>query len=182
MKENQKESLMTPDERTVCEQIAAAGGSSHSLRAQALLILDAGASQAEAAAQSGLTPNQVRYWLGRFRSRRLTIFPKALVTAGPQSTSETEPATSGVDTSADEQAEAEETVVAPAKSGTKPKKMKSKKKKNKEEKKKEKDKKGKGTKKVQSKAAKKKSVKKKDKKKKKKDKAGKKNKKGSRKR
>jgi hypothetical protein len=174
MKENQKESLMTPDERTVCEQIAAAGGSSHSLRAQALLILDAGASQAEAAAQSGLTPNQVRYWLGRFRSRRLTIFPEALVTAGPQSTSATEPATSGVDTPADEETEVEKAAVAPAKSGTKPKKMKSKKKKNKEEKKKKKDKKGKGTKKVKGKEAKKKSVKKKDKKGKKSKKAGKK--------
>ena len=163
MKENQKESLMTPDERTVCEQIAAAGGSSHSLRAQALLILDAGASQAEAAAQSGLTPNQVRYWLGRFRSRRLTIFPKALVTAGPQSTSETEPATSGVDPAADVKAEVEATAGAPTEARTKSKK-----------KKKKKDTKGKGTKKVKGKKAKKKSVKKKDKKGKKSKKAGKK--------
>ena len=79
MNNNPQESLMTPDERTACEQIAAASGSPHSPRAQALLILNTGASQEEAATQSGLTPNQVRYWLGRFRSRRLTIFPDELV-------------------------------------------------------------------------------------------------------
>ena len=153
MKDHQQESLMTPDERTVCEQIAAAGESPHNLRAQALLILDTGASQEEAAAQSGLTPNQVKYWLSRFRSNRLTIFPDVWVTVGPQPAAETEPATSKVDPAPDEEGEAGEAAVVPVKSETKPRKKKGAKKKNKGEKKK--------------------SKKKKDKKKKKKDKKGK---------
>ena len=153
MNDHQQESLMTPDERSVCEQIAAAGGSPHSLRAQALLILDTGASQVEAAAQSGLTPNQVKYWLGRFRNNRLTIFPDVWVTVAPQSTAEPEPVTSNVDPAPDEESEAGEAAVVPVKSETKPKKKKGEKKKNKGEKKK--------------------SKKKKDKKKKKKDKKGK---------
>ncbi len=109
MNDNQQDSLMTPDERTVCEQIAAAGESPHNLRARALLALDTGASQEETAAQSGLTPNQVKYWMGRFRNNRLTIFPDELVTGVPQSTSETEPPTPTVDTSPDVKAEVEET-------------------------------------------------------------------------
>jgi len=153
MKDHQQESLMTPDERTVCKQIAAAGESPHNLRAQALLILDTGVSQAEAAAQSGLTPNQVKYWLGRFRNNRLTIFPDVLITVAPQSSAETESATSKVDTALDKEGEVGEAAVVPVKSGTKPKKKKGAKKKNKGEKKK--------------------SKKKKDKKKKKKDKKGK---------
>jgi transposase-like protein len=161
MNDNQQDSLMIPDERTVCEQIAATGGSPHSLRAQALLALDTGASQEEAAAQSGLTPNQVKYWLGRFRNNRLTIFPDELVTSVPQSTSETEPATFRVDTSPEVKVEGEETAVAPAKAGTKPKKKKgTKKAKGKKEAKKKsgkkkKDKKGKKNKKAGKKKAKK---------------------------
>ena len=58
--EAKQEFLMIPNERAICEQIAA-GDAPHSLRAQALLALDAGASQEEVAAQSDLTPNQVKY-------------------------------------------------------------------------------------------------------------------------
>ncbi len=122
MNDNPQESLMPPDERTACEQIATASGNPHSLRAQALLILDTGASQEEAATQSDLTPNRVRYWLGRFRSRRLTICPEELATAEPQSTSATESVTSNIDTAPDE--EVEETAVVPVKSETKLEKKK----------------------------------------------------------
>lgn len=75
--ENQpeKQLYLTSEERTACEQIATSQAP-YSQRAQAILALADGASQAEAAQQSGLTENQVRYWLGRFRSKRLDIFPE----------------------------------------------------------------------------------------------------------
>jgi transposase-like protein len=53
----------------------AAGSAPHSQRAQALLALDEGATQAEAGRLAGLTRNQVSYWLRQFRQRRLDIFP-----------------------------------------------------------------------------------------------------------
>ena len=77
--ENQpkKQLHLTAEERTACQQIAT-GKAPYSQRAQAVLALADGASQAEAAQQSGLTENQVRYWLGRFRSKRLDIFPESV--------------------------------------------------------------------------------------------------------
>ena len=66
--------LLTVQERQACEQIAA-GNAPHSQRAQLLLALDEGASQPEAGSRAGLTIGQVRYWLGRFRQRRMEIFP-----------------------------------------------------------------------------------------------------------
>jgi hypothetical protein len=72
---DQERSLLSSKERDVCEQVAAAGESPHNQRAQALLALDTGATQAEAGLQAGLTPGQVRYWLFKFRQERLGIFP-----------------------------------------------------------------------------------------------------------
>lgn len=72
--------LVSTDETAVLEQIAL-GETMHSQRAQALLRLAESESFTEAAAQSGLSENQVKYWVGRFRTRRLTIFPDDLVTA-----------------------------------------------------------------------------------------------------
>jgi hypothetical protein len=66
--------LLSPQEKVACDQIAF-GQTPHSLRAQALLALDDGSTQAQAAARSGLTVNQVKYWSGRFRILRLGIFP-----------------------------------------------------------------------------------------------------------
>jgi DNA-directed RNA polymerase specialized sigma24 family protein len=66
--------LLTVQERQACEQIAA-GNAPHSQRAQALLALDEGVTQSEAGSRAALTVGQVRYWLGRFRQRRLEIFP-----------------------------------------------------------------------------------------------------------
>ncbi|HET8807544.1 MAG TPA: helix-turn-helix domain-containing protein [Methylophaga sp.] len=43
-------------------------------RARALLDLDEGMTQAAAATHSGLTLPQLRYWLGRFRSKQLECF------------------------------------------------------------------------------------------------------------
>ncbi|MDX1572618.1 MAG: helix-turn-helix domain-containing protein [Methylophaga sp.] len=43
-------------------------------RARALLALDEGMTQAAAATHAGLTLPQLRYWLGRFRSKGLECF------------------------------------------------------------------------------------------------------------
>ena len=70
--------LLSPEERAACQRIAA-GEAPWSQHAQSLLALDAGATQAAAGEQVGLTAGQVKYWLGRFRSDRLDIFPAALL-------------------------------------------------------------------------------------------------------
>ena len=66
--------LLEPQERLICEQIAT-GVAPHSQRAQALLALDAGETEAEASRMSGLSDGQVKYWLARFRNDRMNIFP-----------------------------------------------------------------------------------------------------------
>ncbi len=78
----QENQLLTPEERAACGGIAKAEAP-HSQRATALLALDEGATQMQAAGQAGLTKGQVRYWLGKFRQDRLAIFPEELLT-GPQ--------------------------------------------------------------------------------------------------
>ena len=78
-KNEEQQSLLTSEERVVCEQVAATGEAPHSQRAQALLALDGGASQPEAGQQSGLTVGQVRYCVGKFRQQRLNFFPDNLV-------------------------------------------------------------------------------------------------------
>ena len=85
MNDDPQNSLLTPDERKTCEENAAAGLRPHSQRALALLMLDTGATAEEAAAQSGLTPNQIKFWSGRFRTNRLAISPNAAVNASPRS-------------------------------------------------------------------------------------------------
>ncbi len=81
-KQSAAQNLLEPQERAGCQQIAV-GDPPHSQRAQALLALDQGASQAEAARSSGLSAGQVRYWLGRFRQRRMEIFPADALEPGP---------------------------------------------------------------------------------------------------
>jgi hypothetical protein len=71
----QENQLLTSEERAACEGFAS-GDPPHSQRAIALLALDNGATQAQAAGQAGLTKGQVRYWLDRFRQERLAIFPE----------------------------------------------------------------------------------------------------------
>ncbi len=76
--------LLTPEERIGCQHLAA-GETPHNQRAQALLVLDEGATQEAAGQRSGLTKGQVRYWLGKFRKVRMAIFPDAPPTpAAPQ--------------------------------------------------------------------------------------------------
>ena len=70
--------LLGPQERRICEQIAA-GGPPHNQRAQSLLAIDAGVTQKTAALQSGQTVGQVSYWLGKFRREGMSIFPEELM-------------------------------------------------------------------------------------------------------
>lgn len=70
--------LLDDEQRAVCEQLAS-GEAPHGQRAQALLALDEGATQTAAGDRAGLTKNQVKYWLGRFRKNGLSIFPEDLV-------------------------------------------------------------------------------------------------------
>ena len=67
-------SLLTPQERTLCEQIATRDDM-YRRRALALLTLDEGTTQAEAGERAKLSTRRVRYWLAEFRERRLTVFP-----------------------------------------------------------------------------------------------------------
>lgn len=69
---------MKAQEQTVCMQIANSE-TPHSQRAMALLALNEGNTQGQAADKSGLSTRQVKYWVARFRNHRLEIFPEALV-------------------------------------------------------------------------------------------------------
>lgn len=55
--------LLSAQERVAFRMISS-GNDLHGKRAIALLSIDGGATQSEAAQQSGLTPGQVKYWLG----------------------------------------------------------------------------------------------------------------------
>ena len=74
--------LLSSQEHGTCVRISE-GDTIHSQRAQALLAIDEGASQRQAAQRAGLTRGQARYWLGKYRKMRLDIFPESiLVEAG----------------------------------------------------------------------------------------------------
>ena len=111
--------LLSPEERGVCKQLAA-GEAPWSQRAQALMALDKGATQAEAGGRAGLTRTQARYWLGRYREDGLSIFPEAEL-------SQTQPDPSQ-DTAASPQAVGEEAAATAEKPKQKKKKKKKKKK------------------------------------------------------
>ena len=67
--------LLSSEEAAILSQIAS-NEQPHSGRAQALLAINEGTSQAEAGRKAGLTKGQLRYWLGKFRKERLLIFPE----------------------------------------------------------------------------------------------------------
>ena len=81
MEENQSGSdesagkLLSAQEQAVITRIST-GDAPHSQRAQALLAIDNGATQAAAGEGAGLTSGQVRYWLAKFRKEGLAIFPE----------------------------------------------------------------------------------------------------------
>ena len=70
--------LLTSEEQAVLSKVATKEPP-HSQRAQALLAMNEGATQAEAGTQAGLTIGQVRYWLTKFRAKRTAIFPDELL-------------------------------------------------------------------------------------------------------
>jgi hypothetical protein len=76
----QEGKLLSEQERVAFKMIST-GNDLHGQRAIALLAVDQGATRAEAAQQAGLTPGQVKYWLGKFRQVRMQIFPEELLKA-----------------------------------------------------------------------------------------------------
>jgi hypothetical protein len=77
LESQQAGNLLSKQERIAFKMIST-GNDLHGKRAVALLAVDAGATQAEAARQAGLSPGQVKYWLGKFRQVRMQIFPEEL--------------------------------------------------------------------------------------------------------
>jgi len=69
--------LLTSQEQAICKQISTSEAP-HNQRALALLAINEGSTQTQAAEQSGLSAGQVKYWIARFRKQRLGIFPDTL--------------------------------------------------------------------------------------------------------
>jgi len=82
-KARQTKRLLSPQERPICLQIAKRDDL-HGRRAQALLSLDEGATQAQASVQANMSARRVRYWLAEFRRRRLGIFPGRIMPETPE--------------------------------------------------------------------------------------------------
>jgi transposase-like protein len=80
---NSSERLLSEQERVAFKMIST-GNDLHGQRALALLAIDEGSTQAQAAQQAGLTPGQVKYWLAKFREIRLAIFPDQVLEAAGQ--------------------------------------------------------------------------------------------------
>ena len=78
--ETQSDRLLDAEESAVCQRVAL-GDTLDSRRAQAMLAVDGGASQAKAGVQAGLTRNQVSYCLRKFRQQGLAMFPDAALDA-----------------------------------------------------------------------------------------------------
>lgn len=74
-----KDGKLLSEQERVAFRMISTGNDLHGQRAIALLAIDQGATQAEAAQQAGLTRGQVKYWLEKFRQVRLQIFPEALL-------------------------------------------------------------------------------------------------------
>jgi hypothetical protein len=79
--------LLGAEEQAIFGQIATTEPP-HSARAQALLAIDEGATQVEAGRQAGLTREQVRYWLNKFRRDGISIFPEELLNQAQQAPGE----------------------------------------------------------------------------------------------
>lgn len=130
-------SLLTTKEKATCQRLAKLNIDLISQRAEALLLLDQGHTQTEAAQQTGLTLGQLRYLCSRYRQKKMAIFPDSLLNQKVEE--ETEP--SGKKTVT--QTRTSDQAPAATKSSTtkKGKKMKKAKKKDKKKEEKQKDKK-----------------------------------------
>jgi len=79
IKTQEKENrLLSYEERDILGKVATKDPP-FSQRAQALLAIDEGTTQAAAGQQAGLTKGQMRYWLIKFRKVRIAIFPEELL-------------------------------------------------------------------------------------------------------
>jgi hypothetical protein len=87
--------LLSSEERAILSQIPTKEAP-HSWRAQVILAIDDGATQAEAGRQAGLTKGQVRYWLGKFRKDRTSIFPEELLNQAQQEESDSPQSSAGM--------------------------------------------------------------------------------------
>ncbi len=68
--------LLSPKFITQCNEIALNDSGLFGKRAAALLLLNEGLSQAQAAEKSGLTAGQVKYLAYSFRNKGMAIFPQ----------------------------------------------------------------------------------------------------------
>ncbi len=73
-----KGKFLTRDEKDLCEKIAALNIVLVSQRAQALLLLNDGHTQAKSCELSSLTLGQLRYVLRLFKQKRINFFPEDL--------------------------------------------------------------------------------------------------------
>ena len=131
-----KPKLLTDAEASTLEQISS-HSSAFGQRAKALLELNNGATQVMAGASAGLTRDQVKYWIAKFRQSRLGIFPESILP-----TSITAPAADAPQNENTEE-KTDDATVAKIKKAKKDKKGKKGKKNNKKGKKEKKEKKGK---------------------------------------
>ena len=82
--------LLSSEEQAILSQIATKEPP-YSQRAQALLAINEGATQAEAGIRAGLTKGQVRYWFDKFRKDGTSVFPEELLNqVQPEDTGEEE--------------------------------------------------------------------------------------------
>ena len=72
--------LLTSQERIICEEIAKTTPP-NSQRAQLLLDVNSGVTQAEAGQAASLSVGQTKYWLTKFRQLRLEAFPEDVLEA-----------------------------------------------------------------------------------------------------
>lgn len=78
--------LLTDEEREECRRLMTRGDL-HGRRAIALVAVDRGATQADAAHEAGMSPRRVRHWVASFRARRMGVFPDRVRNAQNRATS-----------------------------------------------------------------------------------------------
>lgn len=70
--------FLTQKEIELCEKISALDITLVSPRAQALILLNSGQTQAKSAELSSLTPGQLRYLIRLFKKKGIKLFPEGL--------------------------------------------------------------------------------------------------------
>lgn len=75
--------LLSAEDKAVCTLLKDQDNSDTGQRAAALLLINDGATQAEAAEKSGLSIGQIRYLVKRFKEKGIEMFPAELLTEPP---------------------------------------------------------------------------------------------------